>query len=110
MTLAELIHDWNPSRPGAAPRRPMLDDETLRDGLQSPSVRDPDVAAKRDLLHRLAALGIDAVDLGMPGAGSSPEGLSVASECTESHSSTFRSRASFASVAAASSLACAKSK
>lgn len=70
MTLAELIHDWNPSRPGAAPRRPMLDDETLRDGLQSPSVRDPDVAAKRDLLHRLAALGIDAVDLGMPGAGS----------------------------------------
>ena len=70
MTIAELIHDWNriPSIPGE--RRPLLDDETLRDGLQSPSVRDPDIGAKRDLLHRLAALGIDAVDLGMPGAGS----------------------------------------
>lgn len=69
MTIAELIHDWNrtPSIPGD--RRPLLDDETLRDGLQSPSVRDPDIGAKRDLLHRLAALGIDAVDLGMPGAG-----------------------------------------
>jgi 2-isopropylmalate synthase len=52
-----------------------LNDETLRDGLQSPSVRDPDIAAKRDLTHRLARLGVDAVDLGMPGAG--PKALSA---------------------------------
>jgi len=73
MALNELIHDWNAkgcvqgdTRPN---RVPLLDDETLRDGLQSPSVRDPDIPAKRDLLHRLAKLGIHSVDLGMPGAG-----------------------------------------
>jgi 2-isopropylmalate synthase len=50
-------------------RVPMLNDETLRDGLQSPSVRDPDIGAKRDLLHRLSRLGVNGVDIGMPGAG-----------------------------------------
>jgi 2-isopropylmalate synthase len=68
MTLDELINDWNGLPPKDA-RVPLLNDETLRDGLQSPSVRDPDIAAKRDLTHRLARLGVDALDLGMPGAG-----------------------------------------
>jgi 2-isopropylmalate synthase len=68
MTLAELINDWN-GLPSTDARVPLLNDETLRDGLQSPSVRDPDIAAKRDLTHRLARLGVDAVNLGMPGAG-----------------------------------------
>ncbi len=68
MTLDELINDWN-GLPAKGDRIPLLNDETLRDGLQSPSVRDPDIAAKRDLIHRLARLGVDAVDLGMPGAG-----------------------------------------
>jgi 2-isopropylmalate synthase len=68
MTLDELINDWNGLPPKDA-RIPLLNDETLRDGLQSPSVRDPDIAAKRDLIHRLARLGVDAVNLGMPGAG-----------------------------------------
>jgi len=68
MTLDELINDWNGLPPKDA-RIPLLNDETLRDGLQSPSVRDPDIAAKRDLIHRLARMGVDAVDLGMPGAG-----------------------------------------
>ncbi|HJV49579.1 MAG TPA: LeuA family protein [Geothrix sp.] len=68
MTLDELINDWNGLPPKDA-RIPRLNDETLRDGLQSPSVRDPDIAAKRDLIHRLARLGVDAADLGMPGAG-----------------------------------------
>ena len=68
MTLDELINDWNGFPPKDA-RIPLLNDETLRDGLQSPSVRDPDIAAKRDLTHRLARLGVDAVNLGMPGAG-----------------------------------------
>ena len=72
MPIANLIHDWNRTGDGAsAVRKPLLLDETLRDGLQSPSVRDPEIAAKRDLLHRLARLGIDSVDLGMPGAGAS---------------------------------------
>ncbi|MBL0313173.1 MAG: 2-isopropylmalate synthase [Holophagaceae bacterium] len=47
----------------------LLLDETLRDGLQSPSVRDPEISAKRDLLHRLSKMGIHSIDLGMPGAG-----------------------------------------
>ncbi len=68
MTLDELINDWNGLPPKDA-RVPLLNDETLRDGLQSPSVRDPDIAAKRDLIHRLARLGVDAINLGMPGAG-----------------------------------------
>jgi 2-isopropylmalate synthase len=68
MTLDELINDWNGPTP-SDPREPLLNDETMRDGLQSPSVRDPDIAAKRDLIHRLARLGVDAVDLGMPSAG-----------------------------------------
>lgn len=70
MPISELIHDWNGTYESPlVNRKPLLLDETLRDGLQSPSVRDPEIAAKRDLLHRLARMGIDSVDLGMPGAG-----------------------------------------
>jgi isopropylmalate/homocitrate/citramalate synthase len=69
MTLQDLIHDWNRPSPHPDGRTPLLNDETLRDGLQSPSVRDPDISAKRDLLHRLARIGVTGVDLGMPGAG-----------------------------------------
>ena len=47
----------------------MLDDETLRDGLQSPSVRNPTLDEKIDILHRMDALGIDTADIGLPGAG-----------------------------------------
>jgi len=63
-----LIHDWN--HDAAAPRAvAMLDDETLRDGLQSPSVRAPSIDQKIDILHRMDALGIDTADIGLPGAG-----------------------------------------
>jgi isopropylmalate/homocitrate/citramalate synthase len=68
MTLDDLINDWNGPASNDG-RVPLLNDETLRDGLQSPSVRDPDIAAKRDLTHRLARLGVDALNLGIPGAG-----------------------------------------
>ncbi|MGH9545196.1 MAG: LeuA family protein, partial [Terriglobales bacterium] len=44
-------------------------DETLRDGLQSPSVRDPSIAEKIQILHWMEALGINSLDLGLPGAG-----------------------------------------
>src|SRR5690242_3165172 len=47
----------------------MLDDETLRDGLQSPSVRNPGVDEKIQILHHMDALGIDTADIGLPGAG-----------------------------------------
>jgi len=47
----------------------MLDDETLRDGLQSPSVTDPPAAAKVEILHLMENLGIETVDVGLPGAG-----------------------------------------
>lgn len=63
-----LIHDWNDVgvRPG---RTVMLDDETLRDGLQSPSVRCPSIDQKIEILHLIDRLGIDTADLGLPGAG-----------------------------------------
>ena len=47
----------------------MLDDETLRDGLQSPSVRTPTIEQKLRILHLIDALGIDTADIGLPGAG-----------------------------------------
>ncbi len=64
-----LIYDWN--KVGAAPSPPvvLLDDETLRDGLQSPSVRTPTIEQKIEILHLIDALGIDAADIGLPGAG-----------------------------------------
>lgn len=64
-----LIYDWNAV--GASPPRAgiMLDDETLRDGLQSPSVRAPTIDQKIEILHFIESLGIETADLGLPGAG-----------------------------------------
>jgi 2-isopropylmalate synthase len=64
-----LIFDWNRIGAPTRPPRVMLDDETLRDGLQSPSVRTPSIDQKIQILHLIDALGIDAVDIGLPGAG-----------------------------------------
>jgi isopropylmalate/homocitrate/citramalate synthase len=65
---SSLIHDWN-----AAPERPastiQFDDETLRDGLQSPSARDPELEEKIELIHLMDRLGIQTADIGLPGAG-----------------------------------------
>ena len=49
--------------------RVLRNDETLRDGLQSPSVRDPSIHEKIEILHLMEALGINSLDLGLPGAG-----------------------------------------
>jgi 2-isopropylmalate synthase len=68
----QLIHDWNLAGAGElvpARGRVELNDETLRDGLQSPSVRTPSIESKLRILHEMTALGIDALDLGLPGAG-----------------------------------------
>ncbi len=71
MSSSELIYDWNRIHPASL--RPMghvlLNDETLRDGLQSPSVRDPSIQGKIQILHLMETLGINSLDLGLPGAG-----------------------------------------
>ena len=64
-----LIYDWNLASPAPKPPVVMLCDETLRDGLQSPSVRTPSIAQKIQILHFLNRLGIDTSDIGLPGAG-----------------------------------------
>ena len=71
MKAAELIYDWNQALPASlAPAGPVqLNDETLRDGLQSPSVKDPAISEKIEILHLMEALGINFLDLGLPGAG-----------------------------------------
>jgi 2-isopropylmalate synthase len=64
-----LIYDWNIVDAPPKPREVMLDDETLRDGLQSPSVRTPTIDEKLRILHLIDRLGIDTADIGLPGAG-----------------------------------------
>jgi 2-isopropylmalate synthase len=69
--LEDLIYDWNaagetPVRSGG---RIEFDDETLRDGLQSPSVTDPTLEEKVEILHFMERIGIDSADIGLPGAG-----------------------------------------
>src|SRR5467141_2649413 len=70
MNVSELIYDWNRLPQSLLPAGPvLLNDETLRDGLQSPSVRDPSIPEKIEILHLMEALGINSLDLGLPGAG-----------------------------------------
>ena len=71
MSQNEWIYDWNlagevPISPGT---RVLVNDETLRDGLQNPSIHDPSLEEKIEILHLMEALGIDSVNLGLPGAG-----------------------------------------
>ena len=68
---SDLIYDWNRAGGAVVPARGTveLDDETLRDGLQSPSVKSPSLEDKVRILHLMEALGIDSADIGLPGAG-----------------------------------------
>ncbi len=71
MAVSDLIYDWN-TADGALERPPYtieFDDESLRDGLQSPSVRNPSIEEKLRILHLMESLGIHCADLGLPGAG-----------------------------------------
>jgi 2-isopropylmalate synthase len=70
-TESQLIFDWAKNGPNTVtwPDHVMLDDETLRDGLQSPSVIDPSLETKVELLHLMERLGIETADVGLPGAG-----------------------------------------
>jgi 2-isopropylmalate synthase len=66
----DLIYDWNTVEPVPAPPHPIeFDDETLRDGLQCPSVTNPTIDEKLNLLHLMSDLGLRSVDVGLPGAG-----------------------------------------
>lgn len=72
MNEQELIFDWNRRPDGfdwSSVGPVELDDETLRDGLQNPSVTDPPIDAKIRLLHLMDELGIHTADIGLPGAG-----------------------------------------
>jgi len=69
--MKELIYDWNllgqpPQKP---PGKLEFDDETLRDGLQSPSVVTPKLEEKIRILHLMDSMGLDTADIGLPGAG-----------------------------------------
>jgi 2-isopropylmalate synthase len=64
-----LVYDWNFVGRRAAIERVEFDDETLRDGIQSPSVRSPSITEKTNLLYLMAELGIQSADIGLPGAG-----------------------------------------
>lgn len=66
-----LIYDWNVNGPTVSPamRRVELHDETIRDGIQCPSVKDPSIDQKLEHLRYLDALGVSSCDLALPGAG-----------------------------------------
>src|SRR4051812_8551316 len=71
-TEHELIYDWNATEkvaPLSPKRRVQFLDETLRDGIQSPSVVDPAIDDKLRLVELANDLGIDTMDIGLPGAG-----------------------------------------
>src|SRR5439155_3782592 len=72
MNETDLIYDWNAG--GEKPQRDSkrkveFDDETLRDGLQAPSVTDPTREEKVRILHFMNEIGVDSADIGPPGAG-----------------------------------------
>jgi 2-isopropylmalate synthase len=71
MDHQKLVYDWNAvGHPGPlTSKRVYLNDETLRDGLQSPTVSDPCIDDKIHLLHLMEDLGISMLDIGLPGAG-----------------------------------------
>ena len=67
----ELFFDWAAEGPFTFDAHPgvLVQDETLRDGLQSPSATDPPIETKVEILHLMDELGIDSVCVGLPGAG-----------------------------------------
>jgi 2-isopropylmalate synthase len=65
----DLIYDWNKQEAPIRSSRIELNDETLRDGLQSPSITDPPIEVKLQILHYMVELGIPSANIGMPCAG-----------------------------------------
>jgi len=71
MQINEWIYDWNAASTPLIPpgTQILLNDETLRDGLQNPSVYDPGIDEKIKILHLMESLGLDSANIGLPGAG-----------------------------------------
>src|SRR6266567_759933 len=71
MQQNDWIYDWNVATPPQIPpgARGAREDETLRDGLQNPSVFNPSIEEKIEILYLMESLGIDSVNIGLPGAG-----------------------------------------
>ena len=66
---SKLIYDWNLLNDSSEEMGPVeFNDETLRDGIQSPSARDPNIENKLKILHLMDSLGINSASLGLPGA------------------------------------------
>lgn len=67
----ELLYDWNVRGHTVSPpmRKVRYFDETLRDGIQCPSVTDPPIEAKMEIVRLLSSTGVHHVDIGLPGAG-----------------------------------------
>ncbi len=73
LSESDLIYDWNAVDkfgPLSRNRDVKFFCETLRDGIQSPSVVDPDIGDKIRLVELANDLGIHHIDIGLPGAGS----------------------------------------
>src|SRR5215831_4874087 len=85
----KLVYDWNliGEPEPLTNKQVLLDDETLRDGLQSPTVSDPAIEDKIHLLHLMEELGIQMLDIGLPGAGprAKADSLALAEEIAQSH-------------------------
>ena len=71
MNPENLLYDWNLNGHKVSPpmRKVELHDETLRDGIQCPSVHDPDIEAKMQVVRLLDQAGVASVNVGLPGAG-----------------------------------------
>src|SRR6201984_2680252 len=71
MQQNDWVYDWNGASSPLIPSgtRVLLNDETLRDGLQNPSIQDPTIEEKIEILHLMESLQIDSVNIGLPGAG-----------------------------------------
>ena len=64
---SKLIYDWNLLNDSSEEMGPVeFNDETLRDGIQSPSARDPNIENKLQILHLMDSLGINSASLGLP--------------------------------------------
>ena len=69
-TPENIIFDWNKGNRHSPPlRRVELFDETLRDGIQCPSITDPPIEKKLEILRLLDSIGVDEADIALPGAG-----------------------------------------
>jgi len=82
-----MTYDWNSASdaPVVPPGSPQVDDETLRDGAQSPSIRTPSTAEKIALLHKMVDLSIASVDIGLPAAGPRVREDVIALACEIAH-------------------------